>query len=254
MLEIVQLPVLSDNYIFLVHEPESGQTAAVDPAVAQPVLEALENRSWHLDFVFNTHHHGDHVGGNLELKRATGCKVVGAEGDRRRIPGIDIGLSDGDTFGLGNVRFEILETPGHTLGHIVFYAPTERVLFCGDTLFAMGCGRLFEGSADQMWQSLQKLRDLPEPTEIYCAHEYTQANGRFALTVEPENRALRERLDEVARLRADNRSTLPSTVALERATNPFFRPDVETVQAAMNLNGAPTEDVFAEIRRRKDVF
>ena len=254
MLDIIQLPVLNDNYIYLLREPISGKTAVVDPALAQPVLDELARQSWPLDFIFNTHHHGDHVGGNLELKQRTGCMIVGAKADSHRIPGIDITLSEGDYFELGSVNFKILETPGHTSGHIVFYSADENVLFCGDTLFAMGCGRLFEGTAEQMWQSLQKLRALPSDTQVYCTHEYTLANGRFALTVEPDNAPLITRMNEVQRLRSLNKPTVPSTIALERSTNPFFRADEVSVKAAINMSNASALAVFTEIRKRKDTF
>lgn len=254
MLEIIQLPVLTDNYIYLLHDTTSGKTAAVDPALTQPVLDELARQGWQLDFIFNTHHHGDHIGGNRELKQQTGCKIVGAKADSRRIPGIDLGLADGDYFELGEASFKILETPGHTVGHIVFYSAEENALFCGDTLFVMGCGRLFEGTAEQMWHSLQKLRDLPAETKVYCAHEYTLANGRFALTVEPDNTALKTRMIEVQRLRSENKPTVPSTIALERATNPFFRADELSVKASLNMENASDLAVFTEIRKRKDVF
>lgn len=254
MLDIIQLPVLNDNYIYLLREPISGKTAVVDPALAQPVLDELARQGWPLDFIFNTHHHGDHVGGNLELKQQTGCKIVGAKADSHRIPGIDIGLSEGDHFELGSVTFKILETPGHTSGHIVFYTADENVLFCGDTLFAMGCGRLFEGTAEQMWQSLQKLRALPSDTQVYCTHEYTLANGRFALTVEPDNTPLTARVKEVERMRSLNEPTVPSTIALERDTNPFFRADEVSVKAAMDMSDKSALAVFTEIRKRKDTF
>ena len=180
MLEILQIPVLEDNYVYLLHEPDSGATAAVDPALAGPVLAALDARGWRLSHVLNTHHHGDHVGGNLALKAATGCAIVGAAGDRHRIPGIDLLLGDGEEFGFGAVSARILEVPGHTCGHIAFWFEDAAALFCGDTLFALGCGRLFEGSVEQMWRSLERLRALPPQAKVFCAHEYTQANARFA--------------------------------------------------------------------------
>ena len=254
MLEIIQLPVLNDNYIYLLHEPIANETAVVDPALAPPVIEELRQQGWTLNFIFNTHHHGDHVGGNRELKQHSGCTVIGAKADSRRIPGIDVGLADGDRFELGAVSFEILETPGHTSGHIAFYSPEEKVLFCGDTLFAMGCGRLFEGTAEQMWQSLRTLRELPAQAQVYCAHEYTLTNGRFALTVDPANAALKTRMVEIQRLRSENRPTVPSTIALERATNPFFRADEPSLKAAMDMDKASALEVFTEIRKRKDVF
>ncbi|MDF9391005.1 MULTISPECIES: hydroxyacylglutathione hydrolase [Methylococcus] len=254
MLEILQIPVLEDNYVYLLHEPDSGATAAVDPAVAGPVLEALDARGWQLSHVLNTHHHGDHVGGNLELKAATGCTIVGAAVDRRRIPGIDVALKDGDAFTLGAASARMLEVPGHTSGHVAFWFEDDAALFCGDTLFALGCGRLFEGSAEQMWHSLERLRALPAETKVFCAHEYTQANARFAVTIEPGNAALHERFERVEALRREKRPTVPSCLGEELATNPFLRPESPEIRDGLGLRDAPDVEVFAEIRRRKDGF
>ena len=178
MLTIIQIPVLTDNYIYLIHEPVSGETAVIDPALAQPVLDVLDKKGWRLAYVFNTHHHWDHVGGNLELKQSR-FKIIAAQLDRGRIPGIDIGVSEDDVISLGRHQALVISTPGHTSGHIVYHFAEDGALFCGDTLFVMGCGRLFEGTPEQMWNSLQKLQALPPSTRIYCTHEYTQANGRF---------------------------------------------------------------------------
>lgn len=230
------------------------ETAAVDPAVAEPVREVLQSKGWRLNYIFNTHHHGDHVGGNLQLKQQTGCKVVGANNDKTRISGLDIGVEDGDEIRLGSHVFKVMATPGHTLGHIVFYGADSQTLFCGDTLFSLGCGRLFEGSAEQMWQSLQRLKALPESTRIYCAHEYTQANGRFALSVEADNPALRQRIAEVAELRRQNQSTLPSTLAQELATNPFLREHSTSIRQAVNGENDSPAEIFAKVRRLKDQF
>ena len=254
MLDIVQIPVLMDNYIYLVHEPGSSETAVVDPAVAEPVLDVLAERGWSLDYILNTHHHGDHVGGNLELKRKTGCRIVGSGADSARIPGIDIKLDEGERFKLGNAETQIIAVSGHTCGHIAYWFRDDNVLFCGDTLFALGCGRLFEGTPAQMWNSLSKLKGLPAETRIYCAHEYTQTNGRFALTVEPENRALQQRMAQVDRLRSRDLSTVPSTLAEELATNPFLRVDSPEIQKTLSNNSDDPVDLFAEIRRRKDRF
>ncbi|CAG1020402.1 hydroxyacylglutathione hydrolase [Methylomonas sp. LL1] len=254
MLEILQIPVLTDNYIYLLHEPSTGQTAVVDPAVAEPVLDALEQNGWRLDYIFNTHHHGDHVGGNLQLKQSTGCKVVGAAFDNRRIPGIDITVADGETVQLGLQSFQIISTPGHTLGHIVYYCPDSLALFCGDTLFSLGCGRLFEGSAEQMWHSLQKLKALPGDTRIYCAHEYTQANGRFAMTLDADNPDLLQRLAEVAELRHQNLPTVPSTLSVELATNPFLREHSADLRKAISARDDTPAHVFAKVRLLKDHF
>jgi hydroxyacylglutathione hydrolase len=254
MLDILQLPVFNDNYLYLVRDPASGAAAAVDPGCAEALLDILARNAWRLDYVFNTHHHWDHTGGNLELKRATGCKIVASRRDSERIPGIDVAVAEGDTLSLGDAKATIIDTPGHTLGHIAYYFAAEAALFCGDTLFALGCGRLFEGTAEQMQQSLSKLRALPGNCRVYCAHEYTQANGRFALTVEPESIALRQRMQRVDRLRAAGKPTVPSTLAEELATNPFLRWDSPQLQKNIDKNGDSPAAVFAEVRRRKDRF
>ena len=255
MLEIIQIPVLTDNYIYLLHEPVSGKTAAVDPAEAKPVIAELQKRGWRLDYIFNTHHHADHIGGNRQLKQMTGCRIIGAQADQQRIPGLDVQVKHGDRIQLGEETFEIIATPGHTLGHIVYYSAGSQTLFCGDTLFSMGCGRLFEGSAQQMWESLQKLKTLPASTKIYCAHEYTQANSRFALTLETDNADLLARIQEVDELRRQNRSTLPTTIGLELKTNPFFRENSPSIRRAITCNAdAPASTAFACIRQMKDKF
>ncbi|MDD5265863.1 MAG: hydroxyacylglutathione hydrolase [Methylococcales bacterium] len=254
MLTILQIPVLTDNYIYLIHDPVSGETATVDPALAQPVLAVLDKKGWRLTYILNTHHHWDHVGGNLELKLKTGCKIIAPQSDRDRIPGIDRGVSEDDVISLGQHQARVISTPGHTSGHIVYYFAEDNALFCGDTLFVMGCGRLFEGTPEQMWNSLQKLKALPPSTRIYCTHEYTQANGRFALSVEPGNSRTRQKMLEVQQLRAENKSTVPSTIEEEIATNPFFRPDSVSIQKTLGLEGLSPLHVFTELRKRKDSF
>ncbi|WP_338040431.1 hydroxyacylglutathione hydrolase [Methylocucumis oryzae] len=229
------LPVLNDNYVYLVHDEESGVTAVIDPALAEPVLVELAQQQWRLDYVLNTHHHSDHVGGNLVLKQQTGCAIVGYQDDAHRIPGISIQVTEGSTVPFGRYTIHVLTTPGHTSGHIVYYLPEADLLFCGDTLFVMGCGRLFEGSAEQLWSSLQKLRALPPQTRVYCAHEYTETNARFALSLEPDNRLLQQRYAEIKRLRAQQQPTIPSTIAEERATNPFLRADQVALQQALKM-------------------
>jgi len=253
-LEIERIPVLQDNYVWLAREADSGLVAAVDPSVAEPVLAAARRRGWTITHILNTHHHPDHTGGNLEIKRATGATIVGPSHDRERIPGIDVEVSDGDTYEFGRERAEVYFVPGHTRGHIAFWFKGSDALFCGDTLFLMGCGRLFEGTPEQMWKSLSRLRQLPEATNVYCGHEYTQSNARFALTVDPANRELKERAAEIDRLRAAGKSTVPGTMGDERKTNPFLRADNPAVAAAVGLAGAEPVKVFAEVRRRKDVF
>lgn len=222
-LEIVRIPVLSDNYVWLVHEPVSGETMAVDPAVAEPVLAEADARGWRITQVWNTHWHPDHTGGNAAIREATGCTITGPAAEAERIPTLDRLVRGGDAVALGNVTAHVIDVPAHTAGHIAYHFPTEAAAFVGDTLFAMGCGRLFEGDAAQMYANMRKLEALGDATAIYCAHEYTQSNGRFALMVEPDNAALVERMARVDALRAAGEPTVPTTIALERATNPFMR-------------------------------
>lgn len=254
MLEIIQLPVLNDNYIYIIHEPESKQTAVVDPAVSSPVLALLKDKGWSLDYILNTHHHSDHIGANLELKEKTSCQIFASYSDRLRIPGIDTSLKQGDEVSIGNQIAKVIAVPGHTLGHIVYYFPEGNALFCGDTLFSMGCGRLFEGTAKQMWHSIQPLKKLPEQTKIYCAHEYTQANGHFALTVDPDNERLLQRIDEVDRLRRENKATVPTMLKEELETNPFLREDKLSIQKKVEMIDYPPVEVFRKLRELKDDF
>ncbi|MGB7405387.1 MAG: hydroxyacylglutathione hydrolase [Pacificimonas sp.] len=223
MLDIVQIPVLSDNYVYLVHDAESGETAVIDPAVAEPVLTEAERRGWRITQIFNTHWHPDHVGGNADIKAATGCRITGPKGEEAKITEIDRAVVDGDEVRIGAHVGQVVDVPGHTAGHNAYHFALENILFCGDTLFAMGCGRLFEGTPAQMYDSLAKLSALPAATKVYCAHEYTEANGRFALTAEPENDDIRARQDEVIAMRADGLPTIPSTIGKELKTNPFLR-------------------------------
>ena len=239
-MEIVRVPALSDNYIWLVHDEASGETTVVDPAVADPVLEAAAARGWTITQIWNTHWHPDHTGGNAAIKAATGARVTAPAAEAGRIPTLDRGVSEGDRVTLGGVEAEVLEVPAHTAGHIAYYLPSEATAFVGDTLFAMGCGRLFEGTAEQMHANLQRLAALPTETRVYCAHEYTLSNARFAVTVEPENEDLARRLTLVEAARERGEATVPTTIALERATNPFVR--VVSVEQ------------FAERRAAKDVF
>lgn len=253
-IEVHQFPCLADNYGFLVRDRATGTTASIDSPDAGAIARQLDARGWRLDYILNTHHHGDHAGGNLALKARYGCTVVAARDDAARIPGADVLVGDGERFALGSQQATVLATPGHTRGHICWWFPDAAVVFVGDTLFAMGCGRLFEGTATQMWQSLRRLMALPDDTSVYCAHEYTWANGRFALTVEPGNAALAARVAEVGAARAAGQPTVPTTVGAERATNPFVRADSAGIRQALGLADAPDLDVFAETRRRKDAF
>ena len=240
MLEIARIPVLSDNYVWLAHEPQSRETAVVDPAVAEPVLAEAQRRGWRITQIWNTHWHPDHTGGNAAIKAASGCLVTGPAAEAARIPTLDRQVREGDLVALGAAEARVLEVPAHTAGHIAYHLSSEQAIFVGDTLFAMGCGRLFEGSAEQMWSNLRRLAGLPPETRVYCAHEYTLSNGRFALTVEPDNRELAARMAEVEAARSAGEATVPTTIALELATNPFMR--------------AASAEQLAERRQAKDNF
>ncbi len=222
-IEIVRVPVLSDNYVWLMHDATSGETLVIDPAVAEPVLAAAEARGWKITQIWNTHWHPDHVGGNAQIKAATGCIITGPAAEAERISTLDVQVRGGDVVQLGGVRAMVLDVPAHTAGHIAYHFESEQVAFVGDTLFAMGCGRLFEGTAAQMYDNMRTLEALGDATAIYCAHEYTLSNARFAVTVEPDNAALQQRAYDVAAARERGEATVPTTIALERATNPFMR-------------------------------
>jgi len=223
MLEIVRIPVLSDNYVWLVHDPASGETVVVDPALADPVIEAAAARGWRITQIWNTHWHGDHTGGNAAIKAATGCAITGPAAEAARIATLDRLVGEGDEVRIGAHIAKVLEVPAHTAGHIAYHLAEDSVLFIGDTLFAMGCGRLFEGTPAQMFANMRRLEALPGDTQVYCAHEYTLANARYARVAEPDNQAISDRLLRVEAARAVNEATVPTTIAMERATNPFMR-------------------------------
>lgn len=223
MLEVARVPVLSDNYVWLIHDPASRETVAVDPSVGAPVLDAAARRGWTIGQIWNTHWHGDHVGGNAEIKVATGCIVTGPAAEAAKIGTLDRTVGEGDSVRIGDHVAWVMEVPAHTAGHIAYHLADDRMIFVGDTLFAMGCGRLFEGSPDQMFDNMRRFAALPDDTTVYCAHEYTQSNGRFALSVEPDNAALRDRMTAVDAARARGEATVPTTIALERDTNVFMR-------------------------------
>lgn len=232
-LTVARIPVLSDNYVWLAHDEASGHTAVIDPAVAEPVLAAAAERGWTISQIWNTHWHPDHTGGNAAIKAATGCTISGPAAEVERIPTLDRHLTEGDHLMLGEVRFDVLAVPAHTAGHIAFYSAATASLFIGDTLFAMGCGRLFEGTAEQMFANMQRLAELPPETWVYCAHEYTLSNARWAITAEPDNAALAARHLRVAAQRNRGEPTVPTSIAAELATNPFLRARDATHLAAL---------------------
>lgn len=235
-----QFPCLSDNYGFLLHDPESGKTTAIDTPDADEILRQCETKGWTLTDIWNTHHHWDHTGGNIDLKEKTGCFITGPKAEAGRIPGIDLGVKEGDVVKLGTIEAKVWDTPAHTAGHISYYFAGEDKIFVGDTLFALGCGRLFEGTPAQMHDAMTRYAALPDNTQVYCAHEYTLSNGKFALTVEPDNQALIDYMDRAKALREDGIPTVPTTIGAERAANPFMR--------------ASSAEKLGEIRAAKDKF
>ena len=251
-LEIITIPCLEDNYAFLLHAPDSGLTALVDAPEAGPIKAELDRRGWGLDFVLLTHHHWDHVDGLDELKQAYKPSIIGAEADAHRLPPLNTKVKDGTVLSLLGEEVHVTEVPGHTIGHVAFYLPESQAVFTADSLMALGCGRLFEGSPAQMWQSLSNLAALPADTLVYSGHEYTQSNGTFALTIEPDNSALQDRVADIAKARAAGLSTVPSLLSLEMATNPFLRADTDGLKRAIGMEGIDSELVFTEIRTRKD--
>ncbi|MCR6502639.1 hydroxyacylglutathione hydrolase [Shinella sp. CPCC 101442] len=253
-LEIDLFACRSDNFGVLLHDPVSGATASIDAPEEQAILDALARRGWTLSHILTTHHHNDHVEANLALKARFGVEIIGPAREAPRIPGIDRTVDGGDTFDFAGRRVEVILTPGHTLGHICFYLPEEKLLFAADTLFALGCGRLFEGTSAQMWDALSRLAVLPDETTVYFGHEYTLSNGRFALTVDPENTLLASRVAGIEKLRAAGAFTAPTTIGLEKATNPFLRAADPAVRRHLGMETASDADVFAEIRARKDRF
>ncbi|QFT79544.1 Hydroxyacylglutathione hydrolase [Roseovarius sp. THAF27] len=253
-LQIETVPCLSDNYAFLAHDPETGETAVVDVPEAAPILKALDDKGWKATHVLITHHHADHVQGLDELLARHDASVVGHAADADRLPKLDIALGDGNTVTIGSDTGTVMDVSGHTVGHIAFHFPDSKVAFTADSLMALGCGRVFEGTMPQMWNSLSKLAALPPETTICSGHEYTAANGRFALTIDPDNSALISRVKAVEAARDQGKPTVPSTLSEELATNPFLRATDPAVQAHLGMTGADAADVFAEIRTRKDNF
>ena len=253
MLTIHQFPCLNDNYGYLVHDPASGETAAIDTPDADKYLAEAAAKGWTITAIWNTHWHPDHAGGNLKIKQETGCTIVGPQGEADKIPGIDRAVSGGDTVSLGTFTASVIDVPGHTLGHIAFHVPEAAIALVGDAVFALGCGRVFEGDMPMMWQSMQAIKALPPETVLYCAHEYTQANARFAETIETTNPALMAYISEIDAKRARGERTVPMRLDRELETNPFLRADIAELQAAMGHPGDAAA-TFGEIRGRKDRF
>lgn len=252
--ELLTIPCLSDNYAYLIHDAQTGDTALVDAPEAGPILAALDKTGWRLGHILLTHHHHDHVGAVEDLRAATGAQVIGASADAHRLPPLDLAVSEGDTLRIGSETGHVLDVSGHTLGHIAFHFPQSALAFTADSLMALGCGRLFEGSAAQMWDSLSKLMALPGETIICSGHEYTAANAKFALTIDPANEALRYRAEAVENARAKDQPTVPTRLSDELATNPFLRASDPDIRAGLGLDSAEDAEVFAEIRARKDAF
>ncbi len=250
--EIRVFPCLSDNFGYLIHDAATGATASIDAPEAAPIIAALEREGWTLTDILVTHHHADHVGGIAELKKKYGCRVVAPFDKKVAIHDVDVRVKEGDTIKVGSLTARVLDTPGHTLDHISYMFDADRALFCADTLFSIGCGRVFEGTYPMMWESLLKLRALPNDTRIYCGHEYTASNVKFALGIEPDNPALKARADEVAKLRAANQPTIPTLMRDEKEANTFLRADVPSVAAALGMTGKSPAEVFGEIRERKN--
>lgn len=253
-LDLVTLPVRDDNYVYLVHDDASGATALVDVGAVDAISQALKDRGWSLSEIWLTHHHVDHIEGAEALAKATGARITGAKADAHRLPPLDRAVSDGESFTFAGHPVQVFDVSGHSVGHVAYYLPDLKAAFTADSLMALGCGRLFEGTAAQMWQSLSKLAALPDDTRICSGHEYTQGNARFALSVDPENPALQTRARAIDAARANGRPTVPSSLAEEKATNPFLRPSDPAIRTRLGMQAASDAEVFGEIRSRKDKF
>jgi hydroxyacylglutathione hydrolase len=253
-LEVITIPCLTDNYAYVLHDPDTGATALIDAPAPEPIMLAMHKRKWRITDILITHHHDDHIAGVNALRVAYSPRVIGAEADRHRLPPLDLTVKGGDKITVCGHEALVIDVPGHTVGHVAFHFPELELVFTADSLMAMGCGRLFEGTAAQMWESLCKLRALPPDTLVFSGHEYTEANARFAATIEPDNADLKERTAEIAAARAKGHPTVPSVLEDELLTNPFLRADQASVKAALGMADAADVDVFAEIRARKDKF
>lgn len=254
MLTVETIPALKDNYIFLLHDMTTKDTVVVDPSESAPVLSFLEDKKWNLTGIWNTHHHWDHVGGNLELKKNSSCKIWGPKKGTQKIPGVDYELEEGEELTIGDKKVTIIETPGHTAKALCFWIEQENLLFCGDSLFSLGCGRLFEGTAKELWQSLQKIKKLPKETLIYCAHEYTLQNSYFALKVDPHNQELKDYHNLVKKKREQDEKTVPTLLERELKTNPFLRTDHEAIRKSTETQDLDEWQVFKKLRQLKDSF
>ncbi|XP_051133136.1 probable hydroxyacylglutathione hydrolase 2, chloroplastic [Andrographis paniculata] len=254
-LQIELVPCLRDNYAYLLHDVDTGTVGVVDPSEALPIIDALNRKNWNLNYILNTHHHYDHTGGNLDLKGRYGAKVIGSGSDAERIPGIDIALNDGDKWMFASHEVVVIATPGHTRGHISFYFPGSKSIFTGDTLFSLSCGKLFEGTPDQMLNSLRKITSLPDDTNVYCGHEYTLSNSKFALSIEPGNKELQSYANHVAHLRNKGLPTIPTTISKEKMCNPFLRTSSSEIRKSLNIPGTAEDGVaLGAIRQAKDNF
>ncbi|NSX54835.1 hydroxyacylglutathione hydrolase [Parasulfitobacter algicola] len=253
-LEIITIPCRTDNYAFLVHNSDSGETALVDAPEFEPIKDVLDQNEWQLTDLLITHHHFDHIDAVAQLRDSYAPRVIGAKADAARLPDLDVQVADGDTLIVCGAECHVMDVPGHTVGHIAFHMPSTKAVFTADSLMALGCGRLFEGTPDQMWNSLCKIRALPADTLVYSGHEYTASNAKFALTIEPENNDLISRFRQIEIARKNNTPTVPSRLSDECLTNPFLRADLADVKSAIHMDGKSDEEVFAEIRKRKDNF
>ncbi|MDA9019667.1 hydroxyacylglutathione hydrolase [Flavimaricola sp.] len=253
-LRIITVPCRADNYAFVLHDDVTKRTALVDAPEVEPIMDVLNGHGWHLTDLLITHHHGDHVEGVEELRRIFGCRVIGARADQHRLPPLDVAVDISDVEAVCGEEVHVIDVPGHTIGHVAYWLPGAQALFSGDSLMAMGCGRLFEGTPAQMWDSMLKLRALPSETMVYSGHEYTSSNASFALTIEPENQNLISRIKEITALRSRGAATVPSQLGLEMATNPFLRADTEELARAIDMEGETAERIFAEVRGRKDRY
>ena len=251
---IIPIPCLTDNYAYIINEENSKKIGVVDPSEANPIIEFLEKKNLKLDYILNTHHHFDHIGGNEELKRKFKAKVVGFKGDKHRIPGIDISLENDENWNFGNTEAKIIHIPGHTLGHICFFFEKEKIAFTGDTLFSLGCGRIFEGDHKQMLESLNKIKKLPKNTKIYCGHEYTYKNAEFCLKYDSDNTDLKNKFEKIKKLRSNNLPTIPTTLEEELNSNIFLRCDQNDRKIKLNMKNQEDFKVFKKVRDLKDSF